>query len=504
MPGDPFRIVLCHVHRIAGPPSGLSDEHLLARFIAHRDEPAFELLLRRHGGMVLSLCRRLSRQEQDAEDAFQATFLTLARKAASISRRAALGSWLYKVAYRAALATRERTARRTAVEVPLLDLPARPTVGVADSQDLAPILDAEIDRLPERYRVPFVLCYLEGKTLAEAAQALGRPRATIGTWLARARQRLRSRLTSRGIGLSAAFTVLLASHTAGASLPRSLVGTTVAAALGSGSIPAPVLTLTEGVIHAMLISKLKVIAAALLVVVTLGSGVGGLTYGRYAVAGTDPVARPIADSQPPRLSLRGWGTATDPDGDCKFTVAQDTLTITLPGTDHALCVEQNRMNAPRVLRPVEGDFIAQVRVAGDFPGGSKSVVATRHAFHGAGLLVWQDANTYIRLERGLVTSDDQNINYASWELRKGGEFARIGNSGDLILQDAAVWLRIERLGNKILGSVSTDGTSWTTLEPITVDMPKKLLVGVVAGHNTLTGYEPTFEDFRLFQLVEDR
>src|SRR5438876_3990577 len=103
MPGEPFRSVLRHVHRLAIPHAGLSDEQLLARFAAVGDEAAFELLLRRHGGMVLGLCRRVSRNEQDAEDAFQATFLALARKARSITQQAALGSWLYKVAYRAAL-----------------------------------------------------------------------------------------------------------------------------------------------------------------------------------------------------------------------------------------------------------------------------------------------------------------------------------------------------------------------------------------------------------------
>src|SRR5437764_7632300 len=121
MPGDPFRSVLRHVHRLTAPHAGLPDDQLLARFVAARDEAAFELLLRRHGGMVLGLCRRVSRNEQDAQDAFQATFLALARKARSISQRAALASWLYKVAYRAALAARERTVCRAAREVPLSD-----------------------------------------------------------------------------------------------------------------------------------------------------------------------------------------------------------------------------------------------------------------------------------------------------------------------------------------------------------------------------------------------
>ena len=120
MANDGLQPVLRHVRRLAAPTApGLTDEQLLGRFVAGRDEAAFELLLRRHGGMVLGLCRRVARQEQDAEDAFQATFLALARKAGSVGKRASLGSWLYKVAYRAALAVRTCATRRAAVELPL-------------------------------------------------------------------------------------------------------------------------------------------------------------------------------------------------------------------------------------------------------------------------------------------------------------------------------------------------------------------------------------------------
>src|SRR5947209_9057939 len=128
----------------------------------------------------------------------------------------------------------------------------------------------------------------------------------------------------------------------------------------------------------MIVSKLKAMAAVVLVAATLGGGVGGLTFGMYADDGPRPADQRAA-AQPPRLVLRGWGTAIDPDGDCKFTVAKDALTITVPGTDHALCIEQNRMNAPRVLRSVEGDFICQVKVSGKYPTGASSLVPTRRA-----------------------------------------------------------------------------------------------------------------------------
>jgi hypothetical protein len=252
----------------------------------------------------------------------------------------------------------------------------------------------------------------------------------------------------------------------------------------------------------MFLSKLKSAAVVVAMAVTLGGGVGGWGYRMYA--GDPPAVREPAKAAPDeaaRVVLRGWGTALDPDGDCRFTMAQDKLTITVPGTDHALCIEQNRMNAPRVLRNVEGDFIAQVKVTARFPAWVKSVVPTRGPFHGAGLLLWKDAKTYVRLERAHLKPDDPDAAYANWELRKGGEFARIGDDS-VGLEGESTWLRLERRGRLLFGSVSADGIGWTTLEPIEVDLPAKLQVGVNAGQNTSTGFEPTFEAFRLFQVVE--
>src|SRR5262249_4735029 len=154
------------------------------------------------GLLVLNVCRRVLRDEDDAEDAFQATFLVLARRARSIRRGESLGSWLYKVAYRAALAARaarKRAGRRT----PLADLPAPEPADDPVGRAPRPVLDEEVSRLPDKYRAPFVLCYLEGKTTDEAAEPLGCPRGTVGTRLAWARERLRSRLARRGVALSA-------------------------------------------------------------------------------------------------------------------------------------------------------------------------------------------------------------------------------------------------------------------------------------------------------------
>src|SRR5262245_42823379 len=170
---------------------GLTDGQLLGRFVASRDEAAFEVLVWRHGPLVLSVCRRVLGKEHDAEDAFQATFLTLARKAGSIGRREAVGSWLYKVAYRVALAARCKNARIASHEKPLHDVVAADPSVESPNSDWRAVIDEEILRLPSRYRIPFVLCCLEGKTVDEAAKELGCPRGTVGTRVARAKARLR-------------------------------------------------------------------------------------------------------------------------------------------------------------------------------------------------------------------------------------------------------------------------------------------------------------------------
>jgi RNA polymerase sigma factor (sigma-70 family) len=187
--------------RADGPTSGSADADLLARFARSRDEAAFELLVWRHGAMVLSACRRILHQTEDAEDAFQAVFLVLARKSRSVSRGAALPAWLHRVAVR--VATRLAASRR--VVAPLETEPvAEPAPDSAARDELCGIVDEEIDRLPERFRRAVVLCYLEGLSAAEAAQRLGCPTGTVESRLANARKRLHAALTGRGVSLPAA------------------------------------------------------------------------------------------------------------------------------------------------------------------------------------------------------------------------------------------------------------------------------------------------------------
>src|SRR5262245_4737190 len=177
--------------------------------------------------MVYDLCIRVLRHAHDAEDAFQATFLVLAKKAASIGKGEAVGSWLYKVAYRVALRLRCAAARRAGHEQAGDDLPCRDSPDEAHRRDLGRAVDEEIDRLPEKYRAPLVLCYLQGHTNEEAAAQLGCPRGTILSRLSRARDRLRGRLARRGLSFSAA--PLAEDGPAG--VPSHLVISTIEAAI---------------------------------------------------------------------------------------------------------------------------------------------------------------------------------------------------------------------------------------------------------------------------------
>src|SRR4051794_14651098 len=179
------------------------DEELLRRFVAHRDDAAFAELVRRHGPVVLGVCRRVLGDAPDADDAFQAAFLVLARKAHRIARPDLLGNWLYGVAYRTALRARAVAARRRAREGRLVDVPAEDRPPAFVWADLRPVLDEEVNRLPDRYRATFVLCHVEGRTMAEAARLLGCPEGTVLSRLAWARGRLRSRLTRRGLAPAA-------------------------------------------------------------------------------------------------------------------------------------------------------------------------------------------------------------------------------------------------------------------------------------------------------------
>jgi RNA polymerase sigma factor (sigma-70 family) len=293
--------------------SGVSDRELLSRFVTQHDEAAFELLLWRYGAMVLHVCRGVTHDAHDAEDAFQATFLVLARKARSVRKREALGGWLYRVAYHLALKARGQKVRRAAHEKHGLDLHelpgSGPTSAAETADELRPVLLEEVNRLPAKYRTPVILCYLEGKTHDEAARHLGWPKGTVSGRLARAREMLRTRLVRRGLSISAgALTAVLSPGDTSAMQPllrrtmQTAVGFTADGANRVGPVSGRVALLVEGMLRTMFLTKLRVIVTGVSALVFLGSGAGlvanHVLATKQAAAETAP-----PDPAPPEQSL---------------------------------------------------------------------------------------------------------------------------------------------------------------------------------------------------------
>jgi serpin B len=289
--------VLRHLHQLFRSP-GADDQPdvlLLRRFLARRDEEAFAALVQRHGPPVLRLCRRVLRDEQDAEDAFQATFFVLARKAGSLRRQERLAGWLCRVAFRIALQARARAARRRAHEQQVAARAPEAVLGQADLFEVWPVLHEEVDRLPAKYRVPVVLCYLDGKTNEEAAQQLGWPVGTLKTRLARAREVLRGRLTHRGLAPATAALGALAESTAPAAVPVALLAGTARAALvfaggkaaPAGAVPVAAAALAKGALRTMFLSKFKTGMVVVLALALLGGG-AGLLWPAGQAAGPPP------------------------------------------------------------------------------------------------------------------------------------------------------------------------------------------------------------------------
>ncbi|HVS36753.1 MAG TPA: RNA polymerase sigma factor [Gemmataceae bacterium] len=269
MSTEPLGDAIRRMGRSAGlqGPLEQTDDQLLERFVARRDEPAFAALMVRHGPMVLYLCRQMLRDAQEAEDAFQAAFLVLVRNARTIRKRPSLSAWLYGVAYKVAARLRGRAERRRLRELPGLDLSAVPAVGEPVAPDLRFVLHEEIHRLPVKYRIPVVLCYLEGKTNEEAARTLQWPAGTVKARLSRARDMLRMRLGRRGLGTAA---VLLtdepapsAARNTASVVPLFLLESTIRAAMRLAA---------KGVAVAMPLAKVKGAAVVLLAAFVLGAG----------------------------------------------------------------------------------------------------------------------------------------------------------------------------------------------------------------------------------------
>jgi RNA polymerase sigma factor (sigma-70 family) len=288
-----------------------SDQDLLCALVTGNDQRAFEILLRRYGPMVLRVCRRVLGHEQDAEDVFQATFLVLARQAASIRKRKSLASWLHGVAYCMANNARRAAARRRKHERRAMPAqPIDPALTVA-WQEIQVLLDEEVAHLPETLRGPFLLCCLENRKASEVAHQLGLEEGTIWKRLSRARKLLRERLARRGLSLVAALTAAAAAATrAEATLPSRLISMTVKAAtaapaVATGLVSPNIAALMKGATLTVIFNKFKIATTVLLATGLVATGLGAL--GRQALAARQQLGAPAHErvgTSPPRENVK--------------------------------------------------------------------------------------------------------------------------------------------------------------------------------------------------------
>jgi RNA polymerase sigma factor (sigma-70 family) len=286
------------------------DAELLDRFLYDADGSAFEALVRRHAPLVLAACRKVLTDESDVEDAFQATFLVLLRSAKSIRSRESVGSWLYGVAHRVAVRARVSAARRKRHEEQAGGR-AGESAGEPDLswRDAVAVLHEELNRLPECYRMPLLLCYLEGKSRDEAAKQLGWSEQSVKGRLERGREALRQRLSRRGIALSAGLLAVLSNSPAASGLPPRLVRTVVEA---SRSGPrAAVAALAQGVAPVMSVKPVKLAAAVLLAVALSAAGAVGLFSPESPANAADTKAAAVPDKNDESTSVTYAGRVTD-------------------------------------------------------------------------------------------------------------------------------------------------------------------------------------------------
>jgi RNA polymerase sigma factor (sigma-70 family) len=322
MPSHQPEILLRHIRQLVDPgPRVVSDRDLLRRFTAQGDAGAFEALVRRHGPMVFGVCRRLLPNVQDAEDVFQATFLVLTRKAPVLCWRESIGAWLYEVAGRLAREARTLLARRARHESRVAARPPGDALAEITCREARAVFDEELQRLPERYRAPLVLCLVEGMTRDEAARQLGWSLATLKRRLARGRALLRASLERRGITPFAALPGI--GFVEPAALPGPLVEAAVRAATALeadaavvAGIPAKVVALAETV------SKSTVLARVLIGLVV--SGLVAVTAGSLALSTASP-ERALAVIPPP--GRQSGAAAAEPSGATEQPETPRTVTL---------------------------------------------------------------------------------------------------------------------------------------------------------------------------------
>ncbi len=367
-----------------------TDRQLVERLLAARDATAFEALVRRHGPMVYRVCWRVLQHAQDAEDAFQATFLLLARQVRSIRKPESMASWLHGVAHRVAHKARaQRTARDRHEKLFAANRVAPPHE--ASWGEVRSLIDEELQRLPEKWRLPLILCYLEGRTQEAAAGQLGWSKSAFGRRLEEAREALGQRLVRRGFGWSAALCApLLSDCVASAALPPRLVGLTVEAATqvtaggaAASVVSAKVAALTEGVLKTMLLTKLKIATAVLVMVAVVA-------------AGASLMRLPVPAAEPPKTGKPGAKDGAKPEPAKPVVVRQDAL-------------------LQRMAMSPDGEVLATVGV---------SVTFNDFRIYNSTVKLW-DART-LKLKRALDVEQDSHL-----ELALSRDFLAIGVNGKL-------------------------------------------------------------------------
>jgi len=422
----------------------VSDRQLLAQYIYRRDQDAFTALVRRYGGLVFGVCRGILSNRQDAEDAFQSTFVVLARNAASIRRREALSSWLYGVAHRLARKARSQPIRRREIRIANRPTPIDPADDVA-LRELTGILHEELVRLPDKFRAPLVLCCLEGASRDEAAQRLGWTLPQVKDRLERGRELLRSRLVRRGVVPSAALgATLLVPETGSATLPMLLVNDTARSVLGGALLSPRVAALAPG----MFLAKVK-LGAVLLTLGLVAGGIGLAIVARPAGQdaapdlarqerspdpGTEPRTDLYGDPLPPGAVARLGTTQLRHAGLAELRFSEDGKTLISGGRDRTI----------RTWNLATGKQSGVVRLEGEIGNATGTALSSDgkvFASHDAKSLVVWDAETGKEVKRlpapswatqpsalffmpgaqTLVTSDWQLTQVTLWRWKEGKE-----------------------------------------------------------------------------------
>jgi RNA polymerase sigma factor (sigma-70 family) len=449
----------------SGTDPGLDDAELLKRFSESKGqvaELAFEGLLDRHGPLVLGVCRQLLGRTADADDAFQATFLILVRKAGSIRVDSSLAPWHYAVAYRTASRARVNATRRGMARLPDEDVVAEDSGRDSFAWEVRPVVYEEIYRLPEKYRAPIVLCHLEGKSHEEAARFLRWPVGTVSGRLSRGRQLLKARLERRGLTCSAGVFAARFPGDASPIPPRGLLSSTLRTAtdLGTtGALSTTVLDLSQGVLSNMLITKLRIAA-----IVTLF--LGAISWGAVAISGWNPGA-----AQKPRPAPTTEKRAA-PDPQIGQDVAPDLAPRGLHSGDSASGTPTDR----RETAPIVFDAFPGMKNTINFTPAGEGLPVLRNS--NVMIVETADGTGWAAMATGLAGSNSRSGKWEWSELRQPvGVRSRPIIAGDTI----GLLYKGERIAEVVAFSGKT--AKWSTQrlrEPVKDD-----LVPVVADGYTL-------------------